>query len=150
MSEHDERARAWISDYTGDPSPGDDATYALSALLADVAREAVRDERQRRARGFVMDAGVALNGEQVEKLLALLPDATAKDLREAVAFMGDGTEDGDENIAVVQWSETGHGGPGLYVHCGEYPDEGTCYVGAKRDDVKAAIACDVDVAGRDA
>lgn len=52
-------------------------------------------------------------------------------LAAAVRFMGSGEDEGEEDeerFAVVEWSFSGHSGPGVYVHSLEYPEEGTLFV----------------------
>jgi hypothetical protein len=64
---------------------------------------------------------VVFERDQIDAMLA----GRARGLADAIKFC-DCEEDRD---AVVQWSPKGHSGPGIYVYCGEYPEEGTWFVG---------------------
>jgi len=52
---------------------------------------------------------------------------TDAEIKEAVAYY----DCEDEHDAVVSYSEHGHSGPGWYVHCSSYPDEGSNFLGAE-------------------
>jgi hypothetical protein len=42
--------------------------------------------------------------------------------------------------ALVQGDESAHEGPGVYVYCTEYPDEGSSYLGTDEAKARAALA----------
>lgn len=44
---------------------------------------------------------------------------------ESMADLRKDGEECDESDAVVQYGEDGHDGPGYYIWCGEYPEEGS-------------------------
>lgn len=41
---------------------------------------------------------------------------------------------GEDSLVTVTECESGHSGPGLYVHSTEYPDDGSIFLGQEPDD----------------
>lgn len=84
-------------------------------------------------------------------------DMTEEQLRDGVNFFGCVDEDmpypGD---VIVEWGDEGHSGPGWYMYCEEYPDEGATFVSPNKepfpalakllDDIEARRASDEAVA----
>jgi hypothetical protein len=85
----------------------------------------VSAKRRARALRESLVAVVPFDHAETDRIAAKNPDLAA-----AVAFMGcpSADEDGPYRDDVVTWSIRGHSGPGLYIECSEYPEEGTCFV----------------------
>lgn len=61
-------------------------------------------------------------------------DMTPDELRSAVLFFGCDVDNGTIGDAVIQWEDGSdakpHSGPGWYIWCGEYEDEGSSFISA--------------------
>ena len=82
-------------------------------------------KRRGRALRELLLTDVVFSNEEADRIAATCPH-----LAGAMEFMGcrDNDEDGPYRDDIVTWSMRGHSGPGLYVQCEEYPEEGTWFV----------------------
>jgi hypothetical protein len=76
---------------------------------------------------------------------------TEEQLRDAVEFLG--CVDPDEDMpwpgdVVVEWGEDGHSGPGWYMWCEEYPDEGATFVSPNKEPFPALAKLLHDIEAR--
>ena len=55
-----------------------------------------------------------------------------------VAFFGCDDEQGLGD-AVITWEDDGHSGAGWYIHCGEYPEEGSVFLSANHEPFPALL-----------
>jgi len=62
-------------------------------------------------------------------------EMTPQQLAEAIEFFGciDVTDEESDckpplGDAVIEWGDEGHSGPGWYIYCNEYPEEGATFI----------------------